>query len=177
MKWEFDKKKKPPQSTSMEIKRLILWIERKFDSGPLTGSNMTDWFVGWYFGSNNWHIEGENGRIPDKHVRCWMEIKHPDDTMPSGFLQMGCIPQKGAEWRCRMSQTFKEIMDEVSGKHPLTCNFEEDARYVWPAMWDDLYERAKAAAPLPATAKVEMPESCCNCPAKTKCDYYAKGPK
>jgi hypothetical protein len=34
-----------------------------------------------------------------------------------------------------------EIMDEIVKEKPLSCEFETDARYVWPERWDRLRKR------------------------------------
>jgi hypothetical protein len=34
-----------------------------------------------------------------------------------------------------------EIMDKIVQEKPLSCEFETDARYVWPERWDRLSKR------------------------------------
>ena len=35
---------------------------------------------------------------------------------------------------------FEALFDEVNDRHPRSCEYAEDGRYVWPAMVKDLYE-------------------------------------
>ncbi len=34
---------------------------------------------------------------------------------------------------------MKRLMEKIVEEHPLSCEFETDARYVWPKRWEELY--------------------------------------
>jgi hypothetical protein len=44
-------------------------------------------------------------------------------------------------------QAVLDVIEKVNNEHPLSCDFAEDARYVWPAQWKALCEAIKNMTP------------------------------
>lgn len=61
-----------------------------------------------------------------------------------GFDQEDVFIKHSIIAKLRAADALIEAADRIEGEHPLSCEYEPDARYTWPKRWDAMKAALKA---------------------------------